>query len=69
MPLPSASSVRSADATAALAGSVPDEFVISGFELAMSWFQGDEGIGFCPEPFLSTVKSVMRRGPPFSTAH
>jgi hypothetical protein len=36
MPLPSASSVRRAEATAAFAGSVPDEFVISGFGLAMS---------------------------------
>src|ERR1700677_3890657 len=36
MPLPSASSVRRAEATAAFAGSVPDEFVINRFGVAMS---------------------------------
>ena len=36
IPLPSASSVRRADWTAASAGSVPDDFAISGFGLAMS---------------------------------
>ena len=38
MPLPSASRVRSADCTASLAGSGPDDFAISGFGLAMSCF-------------------------------
>ena len=40
IPLASASSVRSADATAAVAGSVPDDFAISGFGLVMSHVQG-----------------------------
>src|SRR5882724_6588309 len=63
MPLPSASSVRRADCTAASASSVPDEFVISGFDLDMSGSR--EGASVSPEPLLSMAGPSMRpRGGP-----
>ena len=65
-PLASASSVRKAEATAAFAGSVPDDLVISGFGLAMSGSEGDGGIGSAPGILLSTARSAMRRAAPGS---
>src|ERR1700722_4688204 len=53
MPLPSASSVRKADATAAFTGSGPDESVISGFGLAMSGSREMRASAFAPNPSLA----------------
>src|SRR5829696_1564267 len=58
IPPPSASSVRRADWTAASAGSVPDDFAISGFGLAMS-VPGKRGVA--PGPFHSMAGPAMRR--------
>jgi hypothetical protein len=50
--------VRSAEATAAFAGSVPDEFVISGFGLAMSGSRQMGASAFAPN--LSLARPNLR---------
>ena len=69
MPLPSASSVRSAEATAAFAGSVPDEFVISGFGLAISNSREMRASVFAPKPSLARPNPRCDAEPAFSTGH
>src|SRR5204863_7128739 len=59
IPLPSASSVRRADWTAASAELVPDDFAISGFGLAISVSR--ERGALPPGPFLSMARPAMRR--------
>src|SRR5260370_19364687 len=64
MPPASASSVRRADLTAAFAESVPDDFAISGFGLAMSGsWEGGPGL-FGPGALLSMARRVRRRALP-----